>query len=69
MINRNKCQHCEAQITKVEVEDVRICIAGRETWKGYSYACPSCRSILSVEMNPQSLKIDLLNELVKLLKR
>jgi hypothetical protein len=64
MPNMGKCPKCEKLLTSVQVEDVAIDVNMKHEWKGFSYHCPSCRSVISVQMNPLTLNEDLKNEMV-----
>jgi hypothetical protein len=63
MINAGKCPKCEKTITAVSVEDVSLNGGLRVTWKGFSYSCPSCHTVLGVQMNPLTLNSDLVAEM------
>ncbi len=64
MIHTGKCPHCQKSIRKVKVEDVDICVGRQSRWKGFSYQCPSCSFVLSIQMNPLTLKDNLKNEII-----
>ena len=68
MINTNKCPKCDRVITDVCVEDVSISVVFQPKWKGFSYACPHCRAILGVQMNPLTLNDDLAHKVKKMLR-
>jgi hypothetical protein len=53
------CPHCENQIGKVGAVDISI--GGR--WNGVGYTCPLCSKILSVSVDPVSLKVDTVSEI------
>lgn len=63
MINVGKCPKCERTITTVAVEDVSLNVGFQPKWKGFSYSCPSCHTVLGVQMNPLTLNSDLVSEL------
>ena len=69
MVHAGICPHCEKKITNVKVQDVDMKYDIRVQWRGYSYQCPSCKSVLGVQMNPitlnKKLKDDILKELEK----
>ena len=69
MININKCPHCKATITSVVTEDITITVGiGKPAWKGFSHACPGCRFVLSVEVNPLTVQGEILAEIQALRK-
>lgn len=59
MINVGKCPQCQKPIRHVKLEDVDINTERGPRWKGFSYLCPSCSCVLSVQMNPLTLNDDL----------
>lgn len=58
MANKSKCPYCNATITRLNVEEIELERDAGGPWKGVSYACPVCRKILSVNVNPEVLKHD-----------
>jgi uncharacterized protein with PIN domain len=58
-----KCPKCDTRLTKVKAEPIKLEGSSRSL-KGVYYACPSCSSILSVEVDPFAL----VDEIVKQLK-
>ena len=59
------CPSCKAAITNVTAERVEVNVPMGQTWKGISYQCPLCRVILSVGIDPISLKVDTVAEVLK----
>jgi hypothetical protein len=53
------CPYCETQISVVGAVDISI--GGR--WNGVGYTCPQCSKILSVSVDPVSLKTDTVLEI------
>ena len=68
-MNTNKCPKCDKPINKVDLEDVEIIMSPKDKCRGFSYSCPHCRIVLSIEMNPLTLKADILALLQKDLKQ
>jgi Zn ribbon nucleic-acid-binding protein len=69
-INGNKCPHCNAVITRAVVETIDIdtaVIFPQTSYKGVTYACPACRSIVSVSMDQIALNHDVVQRLLKAL--
>lgn len=58
-----KCPKCEKLITRVSCDKVDIQVALGHTWKGVSYNCPYCFTVLSVQMDPIAIKSDTVSEL------
>lgn len=68
MINNGKCPKCETVITSVRIEDVDVKVGWESAWKGISYCCPHCNTIISVQIDPVALKTDTVNEIIKKLR-
>ena len=58
------CPKCEKMITNVNIEEIPIHLNFQPVWKGVSFLCPYCRSILGVGIDPVALKTDLRNEIL-----
>lgn len=52
MINSGICPKCEKRLTTITVEPIELVESISKRWKGASYLCPNCKTILSVEMDP-----------------
>jgi hypothetical protein len=67
------CPHCKKSLSTVTLEPVDINVnplAGKGgPYVGIAYVCPSCRSALSVSLDPLAIKLDTLAEIRKLLGR
>jgi hypothetical protein len=59
-----KCPKCNEHISEVIGKEVKISM-GKATWRGVSYACESCETILSIQADPMSLKADIISELTR----
>ena len=55
----NKCPKCDRIVIEVRADEISI--GGR--WHGVSYNCPFCFTILSVAVDPVSLKTDTVAEI------
>ena len=64
-----KCPSFEAAITNVTAEHVEVRVPMGKKWNGISYQCPACRTILSVGIDPISLKVDTVAEVLEGLGR
>ena len=62
-MNLNKCPKCDTSISKVNAEPVEIVVSRADRYRGLSYSCPNCQSVLSIQMNPLTLKDDTLGAL------
>lgn len=57
-IHGGKCPKCENTIANVYIQPVDAKVPfSTDEYKAVSYQCPSCRTILSVQMDPIALKI------------
>ncbi|MEW6619900.1 MAG: hypothetical protein AB1422_11295 [bacterium] len=54
-----KCPKCENLITTVNIEDVTVNHLFQPGWKGISYLCPFCNSVLSVQIDPIAVRTDI----------
>jgi len=71
-INGNKCPHCNSVLTRAVVESIEVdtaVIFSSTTYKGVTYACPSCRAVLSVSLDQMALNADVVDRLLKALGR
>lgn len=64
-----KCPKCESVITKVIAGHVPIEVPMGDNWNGIAYACPSCKTVLSVQIDPIALKNDIVDELLDRLRK
>ena len=53
----SKCPKCNTVVNQVQLAEVNI-YAGINSWRGVSYSCPVCFSVLSVAIDPVALKTD-----------
>jgi hypothetical protein len=59
----SKCPKCGNFVSSAQIDDVSI---GK--WRGVSYSCPSCFSILSLAIDPVALKSDTISGVADELK-
>ena len=67
-----KCPKCEHTLNNVRIEPVDLVtgpLAGAKTYKGISYVCPMCSTVLSVGMDPIALKADTAKAVVQQLRK
>jgi len=69
MPSNAKCPKCDALITRVTAGHVPIEIPMGNSWNGIAYACPSCKSLLGVQIDPIAIKEDIVTELFKRLRK
>lgn len=62
-MNTGKCPKCDAVIDKVIVEDISLNDEQQPRWRGFSYCCSACKTVLGVQMNPLALNFDLISQL------
>lgn len=63
-----KCPKCENLVTQVSIAEVSI-PAIEATWRGVTYSCVVCGTVLGVQMDPISLKSDTIEEVAAVLRR
>jgi hypothetical protein len=68
MIHVGECPYCHRKVTKARVETITI-EGGTQSYKGVTYSCPYCQSVLTVSMDQIALNADLVNRLVKVLRK
>jgi len=65
MIKSGKCPKCEKVMPHISLETIDIHVGFKNEWKGVSYSCPLCRTVISVSIDPIALKADTVNEIKK----
>lgn len=69
MQKTGKCPKCDAFVQNVNVQDVIIQHSfGGDGWKGFTYSCQHCDAVLGVEINPLTLKSDIISGVVNALR-
>jgi phage FluMu protein Com len=71
-IRGNKCPHCKTILTRAVVETIDIdtsIIFPEASYKGVTYACPSCRAVLSISIDQIALNHDVVQRLLQALRR
>lgn len=68
MIHSGKCPKCEHTVSHVKIEPIELRL-GRSVYKGISYLCPSCQSVLNASMDHLALTVDIANAVAKRLGR
>jgi hypothetical protein len=57
-----KCPKCEKEIASVQTSAVTA-TDGARTWKGATFSCPKCFTILSAGIDPVALKGEIIGEI------
>jgi hypothetical protein len=68
MLNSGKCPTCTKTVTTVRIEDVHVAVGFENRWRGLTYVCQHCATVLSVGIDPIALKADIVNEILVQLK-
>jgi hypothetical protein len=64
-----KCPKCDAALSRVLINAIDVEGAKGVSLRGISYACPHCQVILSVAIDPVSLKSDTINGVTAALRQ
>ena len=68
-MSSGKCPSCKKLINYAKIEPFELRQGLQQKWKGVSYKCPDCDTIISVGMDPLALKADTAKETVAALRR
>jgi len=70
IIHAGECPKCGRVVSTCRIENVTALAGiGGASYKAISYSCNSCKAILSVQMDPIALENDVVNRLLKALKK
>jgi hypothetical protein len=64
-----ECPKCGRTVRTVKGEPVPVDGGPGHHWNGLAYTCPSCSAILSVSIDPISLKSDMVAEILDEVRR
>jgi hypothetical protein len=64
-INTGTCPKCQEKLFHVTIEDMDIKRGFQSAWRGVSYLCPKCKTILGVGIDPVALQEDTVKEVLK----
>lgn len=64
-MHTHKCPKCEKTLTHLDGQSIDIHVGGKNAWKGATFACPWCKSVLSAGIDPIAMKNDIVNSLKK----
>lgn len=67
MINTGLCPKCQKEIHNVNLENMPIHVNLRPFWKGVSFVCPFCRTILGVSYDHIALSEEIKTDILKAL--
>ena len=56
------CPHCNNAVMSAVIQEIPMHSLNGSQWRGISYACGSCGRVLSVAIDPVSLKSDTVDE-------
>lgn len=63
------CPKCGGVLSSVNVERVSVNQGFKPTLLGASYTCPHCNVVLSVSLDPMTIKKDIIEEITDVLRR
>ena len=63
MIPQGKCPKCGKTVNRVLIDEVKGYIGIKAAWICNSYLCPSCKTVLSVQIDPIAIKTDTVKEI------
>jgi hypothetical protein len=61
MTNQGKYPKCEKFVERVIIETISVEKDPQNKWKGVSFLCPKCKTVLSVSIDPIAIKTDIVN--------
>jgi hypothetical protein len=64
-----KCPHCAKQIGQLAIAPHDGGVLFGTTWKCISFNCPHCHTSLGVQIDPIAIKTDIINELLRKLRK
>jgi hypothetical protein len=68
MSNLGKCPECQHTVSRVIVEAIQVDAGSKRKFKGVSYLCPSCLTVLGAGIDPVALKSDTISGVAKKLR-
>lgn len=63
-----KCPKCEKAVTRANLSPISVGVPGGSQFKGITYDCPHCKTVLSVMIDPIAIKTSTIAEIVKKVK-
>lgn len=65
MISTGKCPKCERTVRHLVAETPDVHVNLQAAYKGATFLCPSCRTILGAGIDPIALKASIISEIKK----
>jgi len=62
------CPSCKSAVLSLKLAAIPINANG-VTWKGLSYQCPSCNTVLGAQIDPVALNAELLSDIRETFRR
>jgi hypothetical protein len=66
---RGKCPKCEKAVFSLQISATEAGEPFGTRWKALTYNCPYCNTILGCQIDPIAVKIDIVNEVLKGIKK
>lgn len=63
-----KCPKCEKPVTRVNLHPIEASEPMGPKWKAVTYNCPSCNTVLTVQIDPVAIRTEIINGVVKALR-
>jgi phage FluMu protein Com len=69
-VNVGKCPKCDKVVRGVRIEEIGIHIEHQPgaSYRGVSYLCRHCNTVLSVALNPTDFRAQLVDEMIQKFK-
>lgn len=59
-----KCPKCEKTVSRATIGEIEASVGiGHRRWRAVSFNCPSCSTVLGVQIDPIAIKADIIAEL------
>lgn len=62
-MNQGKCPKCARLVEQVEVDEVDLRL-GQWRYRGWSYYCAECKTVLGIEFKPTTLRDEIVRKTV-----
>ncbi len=63
-----KCPGCSKNVASVELDTVEITMDGQNKFRGVTYQCQNCHTVLGVQMDPLGIAGDIVRDIARGLK-
>lgn len=64
-MNSGKCPKCEKVLTYVSIEEMPVHVLMAKKWRGCSFLCPHCKTILNVCIDQLTIRDETLDAISK----